>query len=292
MKREELLEKLAMEVGHFPTWPHTPNTDYPELPGSWCWQFDGAGEASIRHSEHNIITRQDWLAERERLINKPGWSKAPEWAQWLAQDEDGSWCFYKVRPSMDCDIWGEEARHDEYVEACNGCLPAGRDWRQTLEQRPDAWPETDERITHIGQNGNDGAAYSPYREGFCCVSLAGQGHAPGCKYAKPAQSSGGMKFDGEKPRMDLLLSDMPRALTEVGKVLTFGAAKYAPGNWQYVENAEERYRAAGLRHDLALSMGEQHDSETGLLHLAHEACCILFRLELALRAQEAAHADT
>ncbi|TDX30808.1 hypothetical protein DFO67_10463 [Modicisalibacter xianhensis] len=99
----------------------------------------------------------------------------------------------------------------------------------------------------------------------------------------------GMKFDTDKPRMDLLLSDMPRALTEVGKVLTFGAAKYAPGNWQYVENAEERYRAAGFRHDLALSMGEQHDSETGLLHLAHEACCVLFRLELALRELEATH---
>ncbi|MEA3250188.1 MAG: dATP/dGTP diphosphohydrolase domain-containing protein [Pseudomonadota bacterium] len=100
----------------------------------------------------------------------------------------------------------------------------------------------------------------------------------------------GMKYDTEKPRMDLLLADMPRALIEVGKVLTFGADKYAPGNWQHVENAEQRYRAAGLRHDLALSTGEQHDSETGLHHLAHEACCVLFRLELALRERESSHA--
>ena len=97
----------------------------------------------------------------------------------------------------------------------------------------------------------------------------------------------GMKHDTDKPRMDLLLADMPRALIEVGKVLTFGAEKYSPGNWVYVENAEQRYRAAGLRHDLALSTGDQHDSETGLHHLAHEACCVLFRLELALREKEA-----
>lgn len=104
-----------------------------------------------------------------------------------------------------------------------------------------------------------------------------------------SEMGAGMKYDADKPRMDLLLGDMPRALIEVGKVLTFGADKYSPGNWIHVENAEQRYRAAGMRHDLALSMGEQLDSETGLHHLAHEACCVLFRLELALRESEATH---
>ncbi|WP_221885495.1 dATP/dGTP diphosphohydrolase domain-containing protein [Vreelandella populi] len=93
----------------------------------------------------------------------------------------------------------------------------------------------------------------------------------------------GMKFDTEKPRFDLLLGDMPLALEAVARVLTFGAAKYADGNWQHVENAERRYMAAGTRHELALAKGEQHDAETGEHHLAHKLCCDLFRLELALR---------
>lgn len=93
----------------------------------------------------------------------------------------------------------------------------------------------------------------------------------------------GMKFDTEKPRFDLLLADMPLALEAVANVLTYGAAKYADGNWAHVENAQRRYLAAGTRHELALAKGEQHDAETGEHHLAHKLCCDLFRLELALR---------
>lgn len=93
----------------------------------------------------------------------------------------------------------------------------------------------------------------------------------------------GMKFDTEKPRFDLLFADMPLALEAVARVLTFGAAKYADGNWVHVENAERRYLAASMRHEIALAKGEQHDPETGEHHLAHKLCCELFRLELALR---------
>lgn len=265
MNREELLTKAAME---WPAWPHGDRAHYPGLPGSWCWQFNGAGEASVRHSKHSIITLQDWLAERERLINRPGWDEAPEGATVLVQDNDGYWHFGRCPDpdypqAKDNGNWesGPGGKWLSGVSRRKGKFPAGHSWTLTLERRPTEEFDSEARMTVIATNGNDGLHYP--------------------------QSSGGMKFDSEKPRMDLLLADMPRALTEVGKVLTFGAAKYAPGNWIHVENAEQRYRAAGLRHDLALSMGEQNDSETGLHHLAHEACCVLFRLELALRKKEA-----
>lgn len=93
----------------------------------------------------------------------------------------------------------------------------------------------------------------------------------------------GRKFDGDKPRFDLLFADMPLALEEVVLVLTYGAKKYAPANWARVENAERRYQAAGMRHELAHTQGEPHDEETNLYHLAHKICCDLFRLELAMR---------
>ena len=93
----------------------------------------------------------------------------------------------------------------------------------------------------------------------------------------------GRKFDHDKPRFDLLVEGMPRALEEVAKVLTFGSIKYEDHNWALVSRAQQRYLAAGLRHEFAVQRGESHDPETGLHHLAHNLCCDLFRLELLLR---------
>lgn len=94
---------------------------------------------------------------------------------------------------------------------------------------------------------------------------------------------GGMKYDGDKPRMDLLVSGCPNALEAVGTVLTFGASKYAAHSWQTVPNGDERYLAALIRHLTAIGKGEQADPESGLSHLAHVACNALFILELECR---------
>jgi hypothetical protein len=83
----------------------------------------------------------------------------------------------------------------------------------------------------------------------------------------------GVKYDGGKPEMRLLPF---RALDEVSKVLTYGAKKYRPDNWKYVDNAVERYESAMLRHISAYMQGEESDPESGLSHLGHAACCILF----------------
>lgn len=96
----------------------------------------------------------------------------------------------------------------------------------------------------------------------------------------------GLKFDADKPRMELLIQGMPRALEAVGVVLTFGAQKYEAHSWQHVEDNHNRYWAAKTRHELARAKGEERDPETGLLHLAHEACNALFLLELALMEME------
>lgn len=89
----------------------------------------------------------------------------------------------------------------------------------------------------------------------------------------------GVKYDGEKPRMYLL---PPKALTEVAKVLTFGASKYDENNWKKLDNLQNRYTGATLRHIFAHMDGEELDPETGLDHLAHALCCLLFKLEAKL----------
>ena len=83
----------------------------------------------------------------------------------------------------------------------------------------------------------------------------------------------GLKYDQEKPMWDLLDLDL---IEEVVKVLTFGAKKYDPYNWQKVPNREERYFAALMRHLTAYRRGEKNDPETGLSHLAHAGCCLMF----------------
>ncbi len=82
----------------------------------------------------------------------------------------------------------------------------------------------------------------------------------------------GNKFDSSKPRWDLLPWN---ELEEVVKVITFGAAKYSDNNWKKV-SPKERYLAAAFRHLSARAKGNQKDPETGLPHLAHCICCLLF----------------
>jgi hypothetical protein len=83
----------------------------------------------------------------------------------------------------------------------------------------------------------------------------------------------GYKDDREKPDFSLLPWG---PVEDIVRVLTAGAKKYAPDNWQKVPDAERRYLAALLRHVWARAKGERIDPETGLPHLAHAGCCLLF----------------
>ena len=89
----------------------------------------------------------------------------------------------------------------------------------------------------------------------------------------------GAKYDAGKP---ILGAIPPNAELAIGRVLAFGASKYARDNWRLVEDAQTRYMDAALRHLNAVRRGESLDSESGEHHLAHAACCVLFMLELAL----------
>ncbi len=90
-------------------------------------------------------------------------------------------------------------------------------------------------------------------------------------------SDGGKKFDGEKIRMDLL---SPKALTEIARVMGEGAKKYGAQNWRK-GIAWSRVYAAIQRHLNAWNDGETYDQETGISHLAHAGCGIMFLLEYA-----------
>ena len=66
---------------------------------------------------------------------------------------------------------------------------------------------------------------------------------------------------------------------EVVKVLQHGAAKYGEFNWMQVPDARKRYFSAAMRHLAAYANGQGRDlmdKESGLSHMSHAVCSILF----------------
>jgi len=87
--------------------------------------------------------------------------------------------------------------------------------------------------------------------------------------------TGARKADQSKPRVELLPG---RVLADIAEVLTFGAEKYEDNNWRKGFDWSRMYGAA-LRHLLAWSEGEDIDPESGLPHLSHALCCVMFLQE-------------
>jgi hypothetical protein len=89
--------------------------------------------------------------------------------------------------------------------------------------------------------------------------------------------TGGLKFDNEKLRWDLV----PTEFEEVVKVITKGAKKYDDYNWQLVDNQASKYYAAAKRHmeefrKCLASGAPRTDKEFGTHILAHAICDLIF----------------
>ena len=93
--------------------------------------------------------------------------------------------------------------------------------------------------------------------------------------ANLANTAGAIKHDSGKPGMNLLSRE---ALEQIALVMDFGKQKYAAHNWRQ-GCAWSRPLSAAIRHIMAFNDGEDKDPESGLSHLAHAACCIMFLLE-------------
>jgi hypothetical protein len=98
---------------------------------------------------------------------------------------------------------------------------------------------------------------------------------PSAAFDEPTGEARKSAESASKPRLELLPG---AALEQIAEVLTYGAAKYDANNW--CRGARwGRYYAALLRHLFAWWRGEDRDAETGLSHLAHAGCCLLFLME-------------
>lgn len=165
------------------------------------------------------------------------WSKAPEGAEFYAGGN------FRLNDNGSIFVFSNNLKRwipsvESFIECASFV---------DYQPSPQQWPETDERISAIAQNGNTGEHYS----------------SP--------------KHDSDKPRYDLL---PPIAIDLMAQVMTFGAKKYKPEGWRTVDNAIQRYQAALLRHSFAMLRGEVLDPESGLPHTAHAMCCAAFIAEL------------
>ena len=93
-----------------------------------------------------------------------------------------------------------------------------------------------------------------------------------------AEKSQGKKFDQGKAPWHLLPWG---AVAVIVSVLDFGCRKYGPRNWENGMDYSRLFSAA-QRHLTAWFNGEDGDQETGLSHLAHAGCCILFLLTFTI----------
>jgi len=89
-----------------------------------------------------------------------------------------------------------------------------------------------------------------------------------------------VKADTGKPNLSLLPYD---AIEEITKVLDFGAHKYAAHNWKEGGGFSwTRVFSSLMRHLFAWAKGKDTDPESGLSHLAHAGCNVLFLLHYSL----------
>lgn len=159
MNRDELLDKLAMELGE---WTETAAHALDVLPKGFYlsrhYVFYPTGMGGF------FFSMKDWLQRRTELINKPSWQDAPEWAEWLAQDSDGRWTWFEaeIEAVEEDDEWLEKEGHDGRIDfAVLGKAPNGHDWRETLEQR--AVAETKHNCPRCG-----GSYWEPYHDRCPC----------------------------------------------------------------------------------------------------------------------------
>lgn len=83
-----------------------------------------------------------------------------------------------------------------------------------------------------------------------------------------------IKFDTNKADWSMMPWD---SVEEILKVLEFGKQKYSAWNWSQGEGFKySRVFNSLLRHLFAWFRGEDNDPESGLSHLAHAGCNVLF----------------
>lgn len=141
MSNETDLDWLARNVHEWPAGDHQP----------WCYVYWKGGHRAVSGNCITVIQpcvrveMSEWLARRAELQNKPSWEDAPEWADWLAQDDDKEWKYLGKNPMKYVDGWAADK-----IKAARSGEVLG-DWRDTLEKRPEEFKPSIEEANRLAQ---------------------------------------------------------------------------------------------------------------------------------------------
>ena len=135
--------------------------------------------------------------------------------------------------------------------------------RQKTDEEIQAWSENVCSISEHHKN-------QTHKERWNEVVASAFSQAGFLQIGKPTGDN--LKLDDGKYRLDLL---DPISLQGTASVLSFGAEKYSPDGWRAGIEYRRIY-AALMRHMMAWWNGEDLDPETGLSHIHHAACNIMF----------------
>lgn len=136
VQREEWESDLDWLARNVHVWPESTPHIIPV--GDCVFEFGATffeNHVCLYHSEFadsKVIHKHQWLSRRAELQNKPSWSKAEEWAEWLAQDSYGCWGFFQKKPLMHALSWIARSGYYQIHSPGNSLLG---DWRDTLEKR-------------------------------------------------------------------------------------------------------------------------------------------------------------
>ena len=80
-------------------------------------------------------------SDRQKAVEQNGndgavyddpWYGAPEWARFKAQDDDGTWYWFKAKPELQSGIWNSEGLYQYAFDGPH----SNPNWRDTLIERP------------------------------------------------------------------------------------------------------------------------------------------------------------
>ena len=127
------LDWLARNVH---VWPFNMFDSKPTEKYVWHQPYCGGDILAISRDRPSVFTKDQWLARRAELQNKPRWKDAPKWAVYMAQSPNGHWEFFAVKPRAEC--WWRHPigeRSSAHNTSIRGAILG--DWRDTLEKRPE-----------------------------------------------------------------------------------------------------------------------------------------------------------
>lgn len=149
----------APEPASEPSWKKNPE----ELEGKLCWVWDE--EEDEKHVESIVeldksdvcypyrggtnwwrhaspLTPDELALMTWRPKTRYDWSKAPEWAMWMATDPDGSTYAFAYEPHI-CNMYHDEWMRTDFMDHDRSQRITGAtgkpypDWRDSLEHRPE-----------------------------------------------------------------------------------------------------------------------------------------------------------